>query len=480
MAENIARGIYNLERNHAEKITFLDKEKIIECLNELKNTPAGLDSQLGKTVRYGIAFHHAGLTIEEREIIENYFKNGHLLVIICTSTLSSGINFPARRVIIRTPIFNGRAIDPMSYKQMAGRAGRKGKDTLGESILMCANINEKKIAESLINSEISEHISVDAKTELFGSIKRALLETIVSGVAVQKKEIIDYVKCFLSHSLVDDSSYEKYLKWLNSNQFIDILSSNNEDESYKPSQLGYAVVGSAMSPDEGLIIFDELQKAMQCFVLENELHIIYQITPINISDYWIHSSTRVDWNFYYTLVQNFSPDIKRVSDLVGVRQSFILKMIKGCSASSCDQKLLRIHLRFFTSLILNDLVNEVPFSTILNKYGCQKGFLQSLQQSSSSYASMITVFCNKLGWFNLELLVNQFHSRLMFGVQRQLLDLIRISLLNSNRARLFYNAGFKNFIFIITIFIYFDMILKFHVFICYYLILNLSIFKEFF
>lgn len=71
------------------------------------------------------------------------------------------------------------------------------------------------------------------------------------------------------------------------------------------------------------------------------------------------------------------------------------------------------------------------------------GFLQSLQQSSSTYSSMITVFCNRLGWFNLELLVNQFHSRLMFGVQRQLLDLVRIKLLNSHRARLFYNAGFN-------------------------------------
>ncbi|CAF0883929.1 unnamed protein product [Brachionus calyciflorus] len=441
LAENIARGIYYLEKNHNEKLTFLNKEKIIECLNELKNTPAGLDPQLGKTIRYGIAFHHAGLTVEEREIVENYFRDGYLLVIVCTSTLSSGINFPARRVIIRTPVFNGRPIDIMSYKQMSGRAGRKGKDTLGESILMCANLNEKKIAENLLNSEIPELVTSEAQKELSSSIKRALLETIVSGVASRKKEIIDYVKCFLSHSLVDDLGYEKYLKWLNSNQFLDIVSSNSDDENYKSTQLGYAVVGSAMSPDEGLVIFSELQKAMQCFVLENELHIIYQITPINISDYWIHSSTSVDWNFYFTLMQNFSPDVKRVSDLVGVRQSFVLKMIKGCSMSSCDQRQLRIHLRFFTSLILNDLVNEVPFATILNKYGCQKGFLQSLQQSSSTYASMITVFCNRLGWFNLEILVNQFHSRLMFGVQRQLLDLIRIKLLNSNRARLFYNAG---------------------------------------
>ncbi len=55
---------------------------------------------------------------------------------------------------------------------------------------------------------------------------------------------------------------------------------------------------------------------------------------------------------------------------------------------------------------------------------------------------MIHVFCNRLGWYNLEILVEQFQSRLMFGVQRQLLDLIRIKLLNSHRARLFYNAGY--------------------------------------
>ena len=43
------------------------------------------------------------------------------------------------------------------------------------------------------------------------------------------------------------------------------------------TQLGGAVVASALSPDEGLAVFAELQKARRCFVLENELHTIYLV-----------------------------------------------------------------------------------------------------------------------------------------------------------------------------------------------------------
>lgn len=123
------------------------------------------------------------MTVEEREIIENNFKKGHLLVIVCTSTLSNGINFPARRVIIRTPMNFGKPIEVMNYKQMSGRAGRKGIDTEGESIILCSNAKEKTIGEALINSELKEISLAPSKVndELKVSVKRALLETIVSG-----------------------------------------------------------------------------------------------------------------------------------------------------------------------------------------------------------------------------------------------------------------------------------------------------------
>lgn len=56
---------------------------------------------------------------------------------------------------------------------------------------------------------------------------------------------------------------------------------------------------------------------------------------------------------------------------------------------------------------------------------------------------MVTAFCNRLGWHSLELLLNQFQSRLTFGIQRELCELVRISLLNGQRARVLYDGGYK-------------------------------------
>ena len=121
---------------------------------------------------------------------------------------------------------------------------------------MCSNPSEKKAAEALLSSKIPEIATETVSKnndELLASIKRALLETIVSGTATKKDEIIQYVECFLSNKTQSKSpdSYEKYLKWLHLNQFIDIVKLKEENseilnECYKPTQLGYAVVGSAM------------------------------------------------------------------------------------------------------------------------------------------------------------------------------------------------------------------------------------------
>jgi DNA polymerase theta len=155
----------------------IDLAQIEETKLQFSNCPTGLDRVLGHVCSYGIAFHHAGLTTDERDIIESAFKTGGLRVIVATSTLSSGVNLPARRVIIRSPMFGPKQMSPLTYKQMIGRAGRKGKDTLGESLLICTE-QQERVGRNLvcakldpIKSCLCEESNVSILTALFSVSK---------------------------------------------------------------------------------------------------------------------------------------------------------------------------------------------------------------------------------------------------------------------------------------------------------------------
>lgn len=72
--------------------------------------------------------------VEEREAVETFYRKGLVRVLTATSTLAAGVNLPARRVIFRQPRIGRDFIDGTRYRQMAGRAGRTGIDTKGESV----------------------------------------------------------------------------------------------------------------------------------------------------------------------------------------------------------------------------------------------------------------------------------------------------------------------------------------------------------
>ena len=89
----------------------------------------------------GIAFHHSGLLPLLKEIVELLFSRGFIKVLFCTETFAVGLNMPARTVVfldLKKPQEGGgfRPLRSDEYIQMAGRAGRRGKDTRGIVIYM--------------------------------------------------------------------------------------------------------------------------------------------------------------------------------------------------------------------------------------------------------------------------------------------------------------------------------------------------------
>jgi ATP-dependent RNA helicase HelY len=90
----------------------------------------------------GVAAHHAGMLPAFKEVVEELFLRRLVKVVFATETLALGINMPARTVVLeRLDKYNGEGrvqLTPGEYTQLTGRAGRRGIDTEGHSVIQWA------------------------------------------------------------------------------------------------------------------------------------------------------------------------------------------------------------------------------------------------------------------------------------------------------------------------------------------------------
>lgn len=114
-----------------------------KCIQQLKPEDRALPQvlTLQDSLRRGIGVHHSGILPILKEIVEILFQKGHVKLLFATETFAMGVNMPARTVIFdNLRKFDGvesRMLRPAEYTQMAGRAGRRGKDATGTVIMLC-------------------------------------------------------------------------------------------------------------------------------------------------------------------------------------------------------------------------------------------------------------------------------------------------------------------------------------------------------
>ncbi|HXF83605.1 MAG TPA: DEAD/DEAH box helicase [bacterium] len=108
-------------------------------------------------IEAGIAPHHAGHTTAWRLAVEDLLGRGLIRAVCATTTLASGLDVPARTVALTTLVRNSPegpiVLTPTEFHQMTGRAGRRGKDTIGVVVLPATTREEAREGLALIDAE---------------------------------------------------------------------------------------------------------------------------------------------------------------------------------------------------------------------------------------------------------------------------------------------------------------------------------------
>ena len=189
-------GKINKKINVEQRKRFKEvSEKLLEVPKKKGSLPTSTCLKLAEVAEKGVAFHHAGLFNEQKEIIEDEFRKGNILMITATPSLMYGVNLPSKSVVIRDHTrwtSNGpQPIPVFDYEQMSGRAGRPQYDDVGYSYLIAKTMDEAlNLEEYYIEGDIELTNSklVDNKDAIY----RQIIAQIASSLSKNLEELTEF------------------------------------------------------------------------------------------------------------------------------------------------------------------------------------------------------------------------------------------------------------------------------------------------
>ncbi|KAK2827372.1 hypothetical protein Q7C36_018298 [Tachysurus vachellii] len=419
------------------------EEQKATLLSELRNSGNGaLCPVLQKTVPFGLAYHHSGLTSDERKLLEEAYSSGVLCLLACTSTLAAGINLPARRVILRSPYMGADFIKRSQYKQMVGRAGRAGIDSMGESIVILQDKDKERVKE-LVCAPVENCYS-----NLLHDGSHGLLSLILSLIGLEITCTVEQVLEFMSRTLLSiqetrlclQKSLSKLtvesIEMLNQKGLITMAS--HEQSVLRVTKLGRATYKGSVDLRYSDILYRDLSKGLEGLLLNSFLHLVYLVTP-----YDMVSQIKPEWMIYFSQITKLSAAEQKMAATIGVPESFLVRKAAGQSVrKSIDPAVVN---RLYLALVLYSLLKETNVWNVSDRFQLTRGLIQTLVSSSSAFCSCVLHFTEELEEFwAYKALLTELTRRLTYCVQAELIPLMEVTGVMEFRAKQLYNAGYKS------------------------------------
>jgi helicase len=432
-AEKTAEEISNNIKESSKELEELSRQ-ILHALSR----PTKQCERLAKCIKKGIAFHHAGLTHRQKEIIEDSFRNGLVKVICATPTLAFGISMPAFRAILKDLRRYGphglQWIPTLEYLQMCGRAGRPEWDEYGEAIaIVSTDAAKKEILERYIKGSPEEIFS---KLAVEPVLRTYVLSLIATGFVKTEKDMIKFFsQTFWAYQYQDMSRLSSIIrKMLHLLEEYGLIKSEEEKEefesaadiykySYEPTLIGKRVAELYIDPLTAHHLIESIKKSAKKELSEfSFLQVISHTLEIR------------------PLLRVRTKEYDIVQEELLKQSNFLLENEPPAYDLDYDDFLNSIK----TALFFRDWINEKDEEYLLETYNVRPGEIKVKLDLADwlLYASEELTRMLKLKEIIKEII--KLRLRLKHGIKEELLPLIKLENVGRVRARKLFNAGIKD------------------------------------
>ncbi|MBW2980328.1 hypothetical protein KY360_02840 [Candidatus Woesearchaeota archaeon] len=436
---NTKRSAEKTAEEISKKAKISDKklQELSEAVLKVLSRPTRQCERLASCVKKGIAFHHAGLTHKQKELIENSFRDRTIKIICATPTLALGVDLPAFRAILKDLRRYGHRgmqfIPVLEYLQMAGRAGRPNYDKEGQAIAIAATKPEKKkIHEKYI---LGEPEDIYSKLAVEPVLRTYLLSLIAANFINDKKSILDFFeKTFWAYQFKDMEKLEeiimRMLTLLEDWGFLTSTSKSADfqtadefgNEKYKATILGKRVAELYIDPLTAHFFIECLKKAHNRTEAFSFLQMVSHTLEIR------------------PLLKVRVKEYEKIEEALVTYHDSILEEIPSMYDPEYEDFLSSVK----TALFMQNWIDEKDEEFILEEFNVRPGELRVKVDNADWLLYAAEELCRILKLKSLISEIIKLRLRLKYGVKEELLPLLRIKNVGRVRARALFRNKIKD------------------------------------
>ncbi|MCG1004502.1 MULTISPECIES: ATP-dependent DNA helicase [Halobacterium] len=464
-AEAAARRLADVTK---QGISDDDRERLRKVADEIRGvSDTETSTDLADAVEKGAAFHHAGLSREQRELVEDAFRDRAIKVVSATPTLAAGVNTPSRRVVVRDwQRYDGTAggMQPLSVlevHQMFGRAGRPGRDPYGEAVLLA---NDHDELEELFDRYIyAEPEPVRSKLAAEPALRTHVLAAVATGFTTTEDALHEFLGETLYATQTDDPGRLKsvtrdVLAYLDRNEFVE-----REDGTLRATSTGHLVSQLYVDPMSAATLVDGLRAAERSetasggrqrasgdpedagFQTASEMQ---EPAPEADGDTGEGGASPTPFGLFHLVSRTpdmyelylRSGDREQYTELAYEREDELLGSAPREEEAAFEDWLSALK----TAKLLEDWASELDEDRIAERYGVGPGDIRGKVETAEWLLHAAERLAGDLDDVESAAAVREARKRVEYGVREELLDLAGVRNVGRKRARRLYNAGVES------------------------------------